>query len=50
MTKAAYKRNHLIGSFLTVSEGEPMITMAAWRWADRQTDRHGAEQAVTESN
>lgn len=35
MTKACYKRKLLIGSFLTVSEGECMIimvgSMAAWR-------------------
>jgi hypothetical protein len=33
MTKASYKRKHLIGDLLTVSEGESMIFMVGNRTA-----------------
>lgn len=41
VTKATYKRKHLIGDLLTASEGEPMIIMVgsiatgrqAWLWS-----------------
>ena len=39
MTKATYKRKHLIGSLLTVSEGESMTIMAGSMGEGR---RHGA--------
>lgn len=48
MAKVTYKRNHLNGGWLTVSEGESMIIMTGeWRQAGRLAGRHGAESLHT---
>lgn len=45
MSKPNYKRKHVIGSLLTVLEGEPMTTIAG-----SMASGHGAEAAAERSH